>query len=126
MKRMIVLLLVSFSIIVTEASAQASAPPEAASSFAVVDTAAFKGKYKFENLPFEYIEVSVEQGKLFFVGGEYNGFLEPVKDKKDVFDVGDGVATFTFGRNKENKIETLKVDYDGQSFEGKKEEKKAS
>jgi hypothetical protein len=58
------------------------------------------------------------------MGGEYNGALIPVSDKKDVFDVN-GQAVFTFSRNNENNIVELKVDYQGQIFQGKKEEKKA-
>jgi len=47
----------------------------------------------------------------------------PVNDKKDAFDVN-GEAVFTFSRNNENKIIELKIDYQGQSYLGKKEEKK--
>jgi hypothetical protein len=65
----------------------------------------------------------VHDNKLYFVGGEYNGFLVPLTDKKDAFNVNDQ-AVFTFNRNNENKIVGLKVDYQGQIFEGKKEEKK--
>ena len=125
MKKLMLLLFVVLSLIVVKSSAQASAAPTATTAFSIADSASFKGKYKFEDMPFEYIEVSVSEGKLYFVGGEYNGFLEPKTDKKDVFDVN-GVAVFTFGRNAQNKIETLKVEYEGQTYEGKKEEKKAS
>jgi hypothetical protein len=62
----------------------------------------------------------VRENKLYFVGGEYNGFLVPLTDKKDAFNVNDQ-AVFTFGRNNENKITELKVDYQGQLFTGKKE-----
>jgi hypothetical protein len=65
----------------------------------------------------------VQENKLYFVGGEYNGFLVPLADKKDAFNVNDQ-AVFTFGRNNENKIIGLKVDYQGQTFQGKKEETK--
>jgi hypothetical protein len=74
-------------------------------------------------LPFEYVELSVQDNKLYFVGGEYNGALVPVSGKKDVFDVN-GEAVFTFNRTAENKITELKINYNGQSFVGKKEEKK--
>lgn len=122
MKKSILLFAIVCSFAVTRLSAQTTA--DAATTFSIADSAQFKGKYKFENLPFEYIDVTVQDGKLYFVGGEYNGFLVPLKDKKDVFDVN-GVAVFTFGRNKDNKIETLKVEYEGETFEGKKEEKKS-
>ena len=65
----------------------------------------------------------MRDSKLYFVGGEYNGFLVPLTDKKDAFNVNDQ-AVFTFGRNNENKITELKVDYQGQTFQGKKEETK--
>ena len=106
-----------------EAGAQATQTPETKSTFSISDSAAFKGKYKFEGLPFEYVDLSVQNSKLYFVGGEYNGPLEPITDKKDVFNVN-GEAVFTFNRNAENKIIELKIDYNGQSFVGKKEEKK--
>ena len=106
-----------------EAGAQPTQAPETKSTFSIADSAAFKGKYKFEGLPFEYVELSVQDNKLYFVGGEYNGPLVPVSDKKDVFNVN-GEAVFSFNRNAENKITELKIDYNGQSFVGKKEERK--
>lgn len=105
------------------AGAQATPAPDTKTNFSIADSVAFKGKYKFEGLPFEYVELSVQDNKLYFVGGEYNGPLVPVNDKKDVFNVN-GEAVFTFNRNAENKITELKIDYNGQSFVGKKEEKK--
>lgn len=105
------------------AGAQATQTPTTKSTFSIADSAAFIGKYKFEGLPFEYVELSVQDNKLHFVGGEYSGPLVPVNDKKDVFDVN-GEAVFTFNRNTDKKITELKIDYNGQSFVGKKEEKK--
>lgn len=105
-------------------SAQTSQAAKLSSEFTIADSASFTGKYKYEDLPFEYMEVSVKDGKLYFVGGEYNGFLEPIKDKKDTFDVN-GVAVFTFVRDKENKVAELKVDYEGKTYLGKKEDKKS-
>jgi hypothetical protein len=69
------------------------------------------------------MEVTVQEGQLYFTGGEYKGFLIPMADKKESFDVN-GQAIFSFTRNYENKIIELKVDYQGQTFQGKKEEKK--
>ena len=69
------------------------------------------------------MEVSVKDGKLFYSGGEYNGSLAPLKDKKDAFDVN-GQAIFTFLRNNENKVDKLNIDYNGQSYLGTREDKK--
>ena len=116
----LVILFLAVGLLCSKANAQSS---ETKPQFSIADSASFKGKYKFENLPFEYIEISVQESKLYFVGGEYNGFLVPLADKKDVFNVNEQ-AVFTFGRDNEKKIVGLKVDYQGQIFEGKKEEKK--
>jgi hypothetical protein len=123
MKKLIFIFFLSAGLVSLKANAQSTTTPETKTSFSIADSAAFKGKYKFEGLPFEYIEVTVQDNKLYFVGGEYNGFLTPIIDKKDAFDVN-GEAVFTFGRNAENNIIELKVDYQGQSYVGKKEEKK--
>ena len=82
MKKLILLLLIA-GFVSTQAQAQSSTP--SSGTFSIADSTSFKGKYKFENLPFEYIEISVQDNKLYFVGGEYNGFLVPLTDKKDVF-----------------------------------------
>ena len=123
MKKLVFVFVIALGLATVETSAQATAASEIKSSFSISDSAAYKGKYKFEGMPFEYIEVSVSEGRLYFVGGEYNGFLDPIADKKDTFDVN-GVAVFTFTRDDKSKITDLKVDYEGQSFQGKKEEKK--
>ena len=117
------LLLIVVSLSALQASAQTPTPAsETSKPFSIADSASYIGKYKFEGLPFEYMVVSVKEDKLYFEGGEYNGFLEPMKDKKDIFNVHD-VATFTFLRNADNKITDLQIDYQG-TYVGKKEEKK--
>ena len=123
MKKLIFILLLTTGFISVQAYSQATTTSETKTQFSIADSASFKGKYKFEGLPFEYVEVSVQDNKLYFVGGEYNGALIPINDKKDAFDVN-GQAVFTFSRNNENKITELKIDYQGQSHLGKKEEKK--
>ena len=122
MKKIITVLFVAAALFSTQAYSQ-TRPSETKTQFPIADSAAFKGKYKFEGLPFEYVEISVQDNKLYFVGGEYNGALIPINDKKDAFDVN-GQAVFAFIRNNENKITELKIDYQGQSHLGKKEEKK--
>ena len=123
MKKSMIVLFLSAFIISSDAHSQASPGSETKWQFSIADSASYTGKYRFEGLPFEFIEVTVQENKLHFVGGEYNGFLVPTNDKKDAFDVN-SEAVFTFKRNPENKVTGLKVDYNGQSFEGKKEEKK--
>lgn len=88
--------------------------------FSIADSASYTGKYKYEGLPFDYMEISVRDGRLYYSGGEYKGYLEPVKDKNDAFDAG-GVALFTFLRNGDNKVAELKIDYGGQTYLGKRE-----
>ena len=121
MKKLVLAIFCVAALICTKSNAQSA--PETKSTFSIADSASFKGKYKFEGLPFEYIQVSVQDAKLYFVGGEYNGFLVPISNQKDAFNVNDQ-AVFTFNRNTENKITELKVDYQGQTFLGKKEEPK--
>src|SRR5688572_19261436 len=121
MKKLIILLFSAVGFVSFQAHSQSTPASETKSQFLIADSASFKGKYKFENLPFEYIEISVRENKLYFIGGEYNGFLVPLTDKKNVFNVNDQ-AVFTFGRDSENKITELKVDYQGQIFIGKKED----
>ena len=90
-------------------------------AFSIADSTIFTGKYKYEGLPFEYMEITVKDGKLFYSGGEYSGALDAMKDKKDAFDAS-GNAVFTFLRNGDNKITALQIEYQGQTFSGTKEE----
>src|SRR5687768_8014211 len=122
MKKLIFVFFITAVLFSTQAYSQTTTS-EIKTQFSIADSTSFKGKYKFEGLPFEYVEISVQDNKLYFVGGEYKGALIPINDKKDAFDVN-GEAVFTFSRNNENKITELKIDYQGQSYQGKKEEKK--
>lgn len=121
MKKSIIISLFIGCLFVMKVSAQTTPAPPV--PFSISDSAAYVGKYKFEGMPFEYMEISVKDGKLFFSGGEYSGPLLPMKDKPDVFDAN-GAAVFSFARNPEKKITDLGIDYQGQAFSGKKEEKK--
>ena len=123
MKKLIFIFLLTSGLFSAQAYSQTTTTSETKTQFSIADSASFKGQYKFEGLPFEYVEISVQDNKLYFVGGEYKGALLPINDKKDAFDVN-GEAVFTFIRNNENKITDLKIDYQGQSYQGKKEEKK--
>lgn len=122
MKKTIFLSFFALCMCTLSASAQTSTPSGSGSVFEISDSATYIGKYKYEGLPFDYMTVSVKEGKLYFFGGEYAGFLTPVKDKKDVFDAN-GEALFTFHRNSDKKVADLQIDYQGQSFMGKRETK---
>lgn len=105
---------------VCKVSAQTPATTETAPAFSIADSSGFIGKYKYEGLPFEYMEVTVKDSKLFYAGGEYSGALDVIKDKKDTFDAG-GVAVFSFIRSEAGKITELQIEYQGQTFAGTKE-----
>lgn len=122
MKKTILLSAITICLLALKTSAQTSKPTDSIPVFSIADSASFTGKYKYENLPFEYMEISVKDGKLYYSGGEYSGYLDPLKDKKDAFDA-QGQALFTFLRNSENKVNELQIDYQGQTFVGKREAK---
>lgn len=122
MKKTILLSLFAICLCTLKTAAQTSKPKDSVAVFSIADSASYTGKYKYEGMPFEYMEISVKDGKLHYLGGEYNGVLDPVKDKKDAFDAG-GVAAFTFLRNPESKVAELQIQYEGQNYVGKKEAK---
>jgi hypothetical protein len=122
MKKAIIPFLFAICLCTLNASAQ-TAKAESIPAFSITDSASFTGKYKYEGMPFDYMEISVREGKLFYSGGEYSGFLVPLKDKKDAFDAS-GQAVFTFVRNGDAKVTDLKIDYQGQTFLGGREVKK--
>lgn len=91
--------------------------------YKVADTALYTGKYKVEGLPFEFVDIQVKESRLYFSAGGYEGFLDPIKDKKESFDAL-GQAVFSFTRNAEGTdVEALKIDYSGMVIDGKKEKK---
>jgi hypothetical protein len=91
---------------------------------AVADTVALKeyaGKYKFEGLPFEYIEFSLKDGVLNVQAGDQGGPMVQNKEVPEKFDAADGQAKITFVRNEEKKVVRVSIDYQGMMLEGKKE-----
>ncbi len=122
MKKIFLAVFLLFGLFTTSVCAQPGKPPESTPKFSLSDSADFVGKYKYEGLPFDYMTISVKETKFYYSGGEYSGFLEPLKDKKDVFDAG-GVAVFSFTRDADSKVKELVIDYQGQTHTGKKEEK---
>ena len=123
MKNKFAILLFALGLFVLKASAQATKATDSLPAFSIADSASFVGAYRYEGLPFTYMTISVKDGKLYYEGGEYSGTMDPISDKKDTFDAS-GNATFTFIRNDENKVTDLQIDYQGQTFTGKREEKK--
>ena len=123
MRKTIFISILSVCLFALKTSAQDTKPTDSIPAFSIADSSTFTGKYKYEGLPFEYMEISVKDSKLFYSGGEYNGPLDALTDKKDAFDAN-GQATFMFLRNDENKVTTLQIDYQGQTFSGTKEETK--
>ncbi len=120
MKKVILSFLLGFAAIAYSAKAQTSSPTPAATA----DTTALKeyaGKYKFEGLPFEFMEFSLKQGSLTVQAGDQGAAIIPSKETADRFETADSVAKFSFIRNEEKKVTKVIVDYQGTIFEGKKE-----
>jgi cytochrome c len=70
-------------------------------------------------LPFPYIEVSIQDGKLMMKAGEQSGAITPM-DEADKFDAG-GKATLLFIRDEKKKVIKLQMEAMGFKFEGVKE-----
>jgi hypothetical protein len=77
----------------------------------------YLGKYKMENLPFEFIILTEKEGQLHIEAGDNEGMLTPMANQKDAFDAG-GQATIKFTRNAQQKIDKIIVEAQGQVFEG--------
>jgi cytochrome c len=92
--------------------------PQAAQPVAVGDLSAYTGRYIMTGLPFPHIDVSVKDGKLFMKAGDQEGEVKPVG--ADTFDA-DGRAKILFLRDENNKVNKLKMDTMGFTFEGPRE-----
>jgi cytochrome c len=79
----------------------------------------YAGKYKMTGLPFPYIEVAVQEGKLLMKANQQDGTLTPLGDP-DKFDAG-GKATILFIRDEKKKVVKLQMEAMGFKFEGVKE-----
>lgn len=84
-----------------------------------VDLNAYVGKYKMTNLPFPYIEISVQDNKLFMKAGEQGGAISPTGEG-DKFDA-DGKATLFFIRDENKKVTKLQMEAMNFKFDGVKE-----
>lgn len=123
MKKIILsLLLVSGAFAYEAAGQSVAAAPVVVTESVSLDE--FVGKYKFEDLPFEYIEFSIKEGNLYVKAGDREGPLKPIKDTRDRFENADNMAKFSFLRNEEKQIIKVVLDYDGSVFEGKKDASK--
>lgn len=123
MKNLLLVFVIALFMNIDGLKAQTPAPPPkdtAATWFNIADSAAYMGKYKMEGVPFDYMDIMVKDGKLFYSGGGYEGNLNPIADKKDVFDAM-GQAVFNFVRNAEGLVEAMKIDYNGMLIDGKRE-----
>jgi len=83
------------------------------------DLSDYVGKYKMTGLPFPYIEVSEQDGKLLMKAGEQGGAISQT-DEADKFDA-DGKATLLFIRDEKKKVIKLQMEAMGFKFEGAKE-----
>jgi cytochrome c len=98
----------------------ASAPKSSESAAAPAEKGRlvdYIGKYKFTGLPFEHIEIAVENEKIFAITPDERGALTPLAEP-DKFDAA-GRAVFEFIR-KDGKVTGMKLMPPGMSFEGEK------
>ncbi len=109
-------LMVVTSVEFKTADTQTTAPPVELAKTNIED---YAGKYKMTGLPFDYIEVSVKDGKVIMDAGGNSGEVTPT-DTPDKYDAS-GRAMLQFVRGADKKVATLKMEAMGMSFEGKKE-----
>lgn len=105
----------------TEASlaAEAAAAQKAALQPEPAVLEAYAGKYKFEGLPFKHLIITAESGKLMSDNGSEKGELKPTSTP-DRFDAN-GAAILFFVRGSDGKVNALKLEAMGMTFEGKRE-----
>lgn len=84
------------------------------------DNQEYVGTYTMTGLPFEKVVVSDKDGKLRYAAGEYEGEFVEVSGNPDTYSAN-GDATVTFVRNGSGKVEKIKLEIQGQSFEGVRE-----
>jgi alpha-L-rhamnosidase len=84
------------------------------------DISEYTGKYKVESGMVDMIEVTVRDGKLILSAYSNKGELYPVRGETDRFTDANG-SVVTFHRNAGGKVETIRVEVIGMTYEGKKE-----
>ena len=79
----------------------------------------YTGKYKMTGLPFDFIEISIKDGKVIMDAGGQGGAIDAT-DTPDKFDAN-GRATLNFVRNEAKQVTGIKMEASGFTFEGKKQ-----
>lgn len=79
----------------------------------------FVGKYKVSGLPFEFLVISIQGGKLQIQAGESKGIIRP-SSIDDRFE-GDNGTVLDFGRDPSNQVVKITMKTSGFEFEGKKQ-----
>ena len=83
----------------------------------------FVGKYTFEGLPFEFVNVSIrEAGKIHLEAGDRIGDVPPIKDKPNVFETPEAMLTFV--RDEKNQVVKLIINTGDTNYESTKVERK--
>ncbi|MCC6461419.1 MAG: ThuA domain-containing protein [Saprospiraceae bacterium] len=101
-----------------EAMASAAPPAILAPGDLNMDLNEYVGKYKFTGLPFEYMEITLENGELIGTSPMGKGPLHPTTEP-ETFDA-DGKAKFQFIREG-GQVTGVNLMPPGMSFSGKKE-----
>jgi alpha-L-rhamnosidase len=84
------------------------------------DYSEYLGKYKVEGGMVDIIEVTLQEGKMILSVYSNKGELYPVQGEKDRFTDANG-SVVTFQRDSAGKVETIRVEVIGMTYEGKKE-----
>lgn len=86
----------------------------------VADIQDYVGTYTVAGLPFEKVVVTDNAGKLHYVAGEYEGDFMEISGKPDTYSAN-GQATVTFVRDATGKVGKMKLEVQGESYEGIRE-----
>jgi len=84
------------------------------------DYSSYVGRYKVEGGMVDVIEVTLQEGKLILSVYSNKGELYPVQGEADRFTDANGNVV-TFQRNADEKVDTVRVEVVGMTYEGKRE-----
>jgi cytochrome c len=112
-----VLMVVLGAIFQTDTNNQSNANPPPTFKVSPDD---YVGKYKMTGLPFEYLEISNKDGKVWSKTPDGREGEIKAMEQADKFDA-DGKAIIKFIRDDKSKVIGLKLEAMGMSFEGKRE-----
>ena len=96
-----------------------SGPKSTAIVPSTVELNDYAGKYKMTGLPFEFIVITIKDGKVMMDASGQTGELKPTAIA-DTYDA-DGKAIINFIRDEKKVVTKLKMDAMGFSFQGSKE-----